>query len=233
MRRVASTELLDTDNGTSDEVAASLRDLERINRWFGGVSTIRDMVRSISKQLHKPELTLLEVAAGSGYVSSTVMQELARAGIHLRVTLLDRIANHLGPTNGKPRLAGDALALPFPDNSFDLVCSNLFVHHLSPAELMCFVREALRVCRAAVAINDLVRSPFHLATVYAGFPLYTSRITRHDAPASVRQSYTPSEIRDLLNGSGGSRVEISRHYLFRMGVIVWKNAVRMGGASGV
>src|SRR5947199_5866128 len=36
-------------------------------------------------------------------------------------------------------------------------------------------------------INDLVRSWLHLAFVYTGMPLYRSRLTRHDAPASVRQ----------------------------------------------
>ena len=33
---------------------------------------------------------------------------------------------------------------------------------------MQFVDEALRVCRVAVLINDLVRHPLHLSLVYAG-----------------------------------------------------------------
>jgi hypothetical protein len=98
----------------------------------------------------------------------------------------------------------------------------LFVHHLSPDELVQFAREALRVCRVAMIINDIVRSPIHLALVYAGTPLYRSRLTRHDAPASVRQAYTPDEIRDLVQQAGPSRIDITRHYLFRMGVIAWK-----------
>jgi len=233
MRRVASTELLDTDHGTQAEVAASLRDLERINRWFGGISTTRQMIRSVSKSTRLSELTMLEVAAGSGYVSANVSRELAHAGISLRVTLLDRVANHLKRANGQARLAADALALPFPDNSFDLVASNLFAHHLSPAELSCFVGEALRVCRQAVLINDLIRSPLHLAAVYAGFPLYSSRLTRHDAPASVRQAYTPREMRELLGRAAIARLEISRHCLFRMTVIVWKQSSRIEGQPSV
>ncbi len=72
-------------------------------------------------------------------------------------------------------------------------------------------------------INDLVRHPLHLSLVFAGMPLYHSRITRHDAPASVRQAYTPAEIETLLAQSSAARVEIHRHYLFRMGVIAWKH----------
>ncbi len=98
----------------------------------------------------------------------------------------------------------------------------MFAHHLSPPELVQFVDESLRVCRVAVLINDLVRHPLHVSLVYAGMPLYRSRLTRHDAPASVRQAYTPEEMQKLLAQSSAARVEIHRHYLFRMGVIVWK-----------
>ncbi len=72
-------------------------------------------------------------------------------------------------------------------------------------------------------INDLVRHPLHLSLVYAGLPLYRSRLTRHDAPASVRQAYTPEEMQTLLAQTRAARVEIHRHYLFRMGVIAWKH----------
>ena len=129
-------------------------------------------------------------------------------------------------------MAGDALALPFRDASFDLVSCNLFAHHLSPEAIVEFATEALRVCRVAVLINDLVREPLHLSLVYAGLPLYRSRLTRHDAPASVRQAYTPDEMRDLLARTSAARVEIHRHYLFRMGVIAWKeNGRRTSGVS--
>jgi len=78
------------------------------------------------------------------------------------------------------------------------------------------------VCRKAVLINDLIRHWLHLALVHAGWPLYRSRITRHDAPASVRQAYAPDEMIELLEQTNGSQIEISRHFLFRMGVVIWK-----------
>ena len=116
----------------------------------------------------------------------------------------------------------NALAIPFSEDSFDLVSCSLFTHHLSPQQVVEFVNEALRVCRRAVLINDLVRHPVHLALVFAAFPLFHSPITRHDAPASVRQSYTEPEMRALLQQTAAARVEIDRHYLFRMGAIAWK-----------
>ena len=222
MKRVATSELLDTDAGTPDEVAASLSDLRRINGWFGGVATTEDMVERVARETKQTWLSLLEVAAGSGYVPETTRQNLESRGLRLQVTLLDRVPSHL--SNGNRAVAGDALTLPFRDASFDLLSCNLFAHHLSPHELVQFVDEALRVCRVAVLINDLVRHPLHMSLVYAGMPLYRSRLTRHDAPASVRQAYTPKEMQTLLAQSSAARVEIHRHYLFRMGVIAWKRS---------
>lgn len=220
MKRVATTEWLDTDSGTPAEVASSLADLRRINRWFGGISTAAEMVQCVVRQTRASSLSLLEVAAGGGYVPEAARQQLKHRGVTLDVTLLDRALSHL--PNGNRAVAGDALALPFRNASFDLLSCNLFAHHLSPDEFVQFVDEALRVCRVAVLINDLVRDPLHLSLVYAGFPLYRSRITRHDAPASVRQAYTPEEMDALLAQTRAGRVEIRRHYLFRMGAIAWK-----------
>jgi hypothetical protein len=73
-----------------------------------------------------------------------------------------------------------------------------------------------------VLINDLRRSPLHLALVFAGFPLYRSRLTRHDAPASIRRAYTLAELRRMLQQTAASRIELTTHYLYRMGAIVWK-----------
>ena len=221
MRRVVIPELLDTDAGTPAEIRGSLRDLRLINTWFGGVRTTSLLVERVARQTGRRSLSLLEVAAGSGYVPERTAAVLHRDGIELNATLLDRSPAHLN--SSRPAVAADALALPFAASSFDLVSCSLFAHHLEPEQLLLFVREALRVCRAAVLINDLIRNPLHLWMVYAGFPLYRSRLTRHDAVASVRRAYTMEEMRALLARAGAERVDFSRHYLFRMGVIIWKH----------
>ena len=222
MKRRPTTELLDTDSGTAAEVAASIRDLRWFNRWFGGIATTRRLVEVVARKTAKTRFSLLEVAAGEGYVPQSASTQLEHSGLELSVTLLDRVSTHL-PKNGSMRkIASDALALPFSDSTFDLVSSSLFVHHLSPKQVVQFAREALRVCRRAVLVNDLVRHPFHLAVAYAGTPLYRSRITRHDAPASVRQAYTIPEMQEMFQAVGAENIEIQRHYFFRMGMIAWK-----------
>jgi len=222
MRRVDTPEILDTDACPPAEVERSLRDLDRINRWFGGVATTYALVERVAQRTGQKRLSLLEVAAGSGEVPRIVSQKLARSEITLDTTLLDRAKTHL--LNGGRAVAGDALALPFGEGAFEVVSSNLFVHHLDPETLRRFVKEALRVCRCAVLINDLIRHPLHLGLAYAGFPLMRSHVSHVDGVASVRRAYTPDEIRQMLAPvlTPKQSSEISRHYLFRMGVIVWK-----------
>ena len=221
MKRVVTSELLDSDLGTPGEVTTALADLRMINTWFGGVATTESLLGRVAAKSAAKKLSVLEVAAGSGFVPNKVRERLHRRGTDVAITLLDRAASHLN--GNRNAVVGDALHLPFADATFDVVTSNLFVHHLPPEAVVRFVGEALRVSRMAVAINDLVRHRLHLAMVYAGFPLYRSRITRNDAPASVLQAYTESEIRSLLKQTPSSRIEISRHYLFRMGILAWKH----------
>jgi ubiquinone/menaquinone biosynthesis C-methylase UbiE len=222
MRRINTQEILDTDACPPVEVEASLRDISRINRWFGGIATTRNLIERVASFTGRRNFSVLEVGAGFGDVSKIAGRQLARQGITLNVTDLDRVSSHLLRENRA--VVADALALPFQHASFDLVSCSLFAHHLEPAELTLFVQEALRVSRSAVLINDLVRHPLHVAAVYAGFPLMRSYVSRVDGLASVRRAYTPAEMREILTSSmkQAARVEISRHFLFRMGVIAWK-----------
>lgn len=216
-----------------------MRDLGRVNRWFGGVATTQKMVERVAKATGVKRLSLLEVAAGSGEVPELVQQKVARLGITLDVTLLDRARSHLPTGNlatGNPAarnhgrqsrgVVGDALGLPFNDGAFDLVSCNLFAHHLDTQLLKRFVREGIRVSRRALLINDLVRHPVHLALVYVSYPIMRSRVAWLDGVTSVRRAYVPDEILGVITAACSShavQVEVSRNYLFRMGVMVWKS----------
>ncbi|HTW60136.1 MAG TPA: methyltransferase domain-containing protein [Terriglobales bacterium] len=225
MQRVVTPEILDSPACPPREIEKSLRDLCRINRWFGGVATTRKMIERVAFTTGKKHFSLLEVAAGLGEVPRAAAEQLARNRITLDITDLDRSPSHLHRSHRA--LVADALALPFRDNSFDLISSSLFAHHLEPDQLRRFVNEALRVARCAVLINDLVRHPLHLALVYAGFPLMRSYVSRLDGVASVRRAYEPQEMRHILSDGAqpARQIELSQHYLFRMAVTVWKASV--------
>jgi hypothetical protein len=220
MQRVVTPELLDSDAGTPQEIEDSLTDLGMINRRFGGIRTLSSLLREIARRTGERKLRYLDVAGGAGEVAELVGRSLAGSGIQLETVVLDRAATHL---NGKhPGICGDAVALPCADNSFDVVGSTLFIHHLEPLALVQSAREALRVARYAMVVNDVIRNSVHYWLAMAGRALYRSRLTRHDAPVSVQRAYTIPEMRAMLLRSGAANVEIKAHYLFRMGAIAWK-----------
>jgi len=222
MKRIPQRELLDDDEGTPAEIAASLRDLQRINQWFGGVATSEYLFRNALRQSGLSNAEVLEVAAGDGYCVRATAETLRREGFNLQVTGLDRKASHMRDHVGMQAVVGDALNLPFPERSFDFVSSCLFLHHLSPVDAVRSINEALRVCRYGVLINDIDRKAIHLGLVYLGLPLFRSRITWNDGPASVRQAYTAAELADLIKKTLAIRFDVTNRYLYRIAATIWK-----------
>ena len=220
MKRTVTPELLDLDDWAAPAIETALADLHRINRWFGGFSSMTAILERIARRAGLRRISFLDVAGGSGEVAEQARERLRRRGIELEAVVSDRAPSHL--RTRLPSVAGDAVALPFRDGAFDVVGSNLFVHHLAPEQIRAFAREALRVSRLAFVVNDLRRSPLHLALVYAGLPLFRSHMTHQDAPASVRAAFTLEEMCDILKDAPAARLETSTHYLYRMGVIAWK-----------
>lgn len=236
MQRTVIPELLDTDSGTPREVENSLSDLRMLNRYFGGTRTMTRLLLQVAKERNIKKISWLDVAGGSGDLAALTSRSLSKFDIELEPTLLDRMPGHMAPIREKaassfarhsangsyPSIGGDALALPFKDSSFDVVGCSLFVHHLEPQQVIAFAGQALRIARHAVLIHDLIRHPLHLALAYAGYALYRSRITRHDAVVSVRRAYTLEEIESMLRQTQASKIEARSFFLFRMGVIAWK-----------
>ncbi len=238
MERLVEMEWLDSDEGTQQEIAASLRSISRVNRRYGGVALhARLLGLALARTAHNngpPSSnvrasssvppSILEVASGHADV---LQAALLRLGCVADITLLDRSARHLPDpqrwpsTLSLPKMQqGDALALPFGDRSIDIVSCCLFLHHLEPAQVALYLKEAQRVARVAVVINDLERASLHYRLAKLNSLLDPSRISQHDGPVSVRRAYTYRELARML-AKTGHRFLLQRAFLFRLGAVVW------------
>jgi len=230
MRRIISRELLDDDLGNPADLEASLLDLWRLNRRFGGVSGNLRLLDRVFARAGARQVRILDAGAGDGRLVGWVQQELARRGFQARFCALDRRISHLGYRRPAPdpleRVAANALELPFQEGSFDVVMCNLFVHHFSGAALHGLLKEMMRVARLAVLVNDLERRWLpYLFIRYA--PLAArSPVTRQDGAASVRQAYTRRELSALVAGCGACSSDIMALPFFRLGAILWKNSLQ-------
>lgn len=184
------------DSLPPDEARESLLDLVRINRHWGGHSTLRKLIDgaiSVGEQF-----SLLDVGAASGDMGQCIRDMRAGAS----VTSLDYIVSHMETCPG-PRVAGDAFALPFADVSFDYVFSSLFLHHFSDDEVVQLLREFGRVARKRVLIIDLWRHPvayYFIANTRWLFGWHP--VSVYDGAISVEAAFTREELVALAVRAG-------------------------------
>jgi hypothetical protein len=179
-------ELLDDPAADPALVRRSLGDIAVANRLFGGVAAARYGVDRLLRGRGAASATLLDVGTGLGDVPRALGSHLARRGITLQPTGLERnpTAARLATARGMPTLIGDGLRLPFASRSVDIVLLCQIAHHFGPDGIAQLAAEATRVARIGVVLADLERS--HLARW--GFAV-ASRLLRFD-PATVADGVT-------------------------------------------
>ena len=209
-RRVIEPEWL--DDAGAEAARASLEDLQRLNRTWGGYSSLRRLLDRAVPDRDR-SFTVLDVGAASGDMG----REMARLRPLASVTSLDRVPHHLAAA-AAPKIVGDAFQLPLADRSFDFVFSSLFLHHFSDEDVVRLFREFARVAREGVLAVDLQRHPISHAFVPATRTLLGwDPITVHDAPVSVAAGFNAPELRGLAEAAGLVEPEIwTNGFAFRL-----------------
>jgi hypothetical protein len=78
----------------------------------------------------------------------------------------------------------------------DAVIANLFLHHFENARLAELLRGIARIARVFIAVEPR-RSPWALAFSRQLWAIGCNRVTRHDAPVSVRAGFAGNELSRL------------------------------------
>jgi ubiquinone/menaquinone biosynthesis C-methylase UbiE len=218
MERVAGAkELMDGPVARLD-LDRNLRDIAFANRWFGGSAPVIRCLRRLSVG------TVLDVGSGGGDIAGAIIRDARRRGIAMHVTCLDRSTemldiarNALAANEAVQYVAGEGTRLPFADGAYDVALCTLALHHFEPPEAIVLLRELRRVSRVTPLVGDLRRSRPALAVTTLWVTLFArNRLTRHDAPLSVRRAYTPVEALDLAREAGWRDPRVRREPFFRM-----------------
>jgi len=192
--RVLKPEILDTLSPS--EARASLQDLVRINRWWGGHATLKHLLGGCVKP--GEAFSFLDIGAASGDMGRCVRRWYPEA----RVASLDYVASHLTDSSG-PRIVADAFRLPFRPRSFDYVFCSLFLHHFTDEQVVTLLRNFGEVARRAVLVIDLERNPIAYYFIpWSKFLLGWDAVTAHDGPISVEAAFRREELVELAQRAG-------------------------------
>ncbi|MBI3998895.1 MAG: methyltransferase domain-containing protein [Armatimonadetes bacterium] len=222
-------EYLDAPDQDPVEFAGLLEAIRRTNRWYGGRTLILGYLRRFAAVIPHRPLTILDVATASADIPAAIAAWARKSGLPVRIAALDINLDILAAARetvrGLPEVAlvrGNAIALPFPDRSIDVVICALSLHHFSFDDAAAVLREIDRVARSGFVVNDILRS----WTAYAGiladtWLLSRNRLARRDGPLSVRRSFTWPEYHDLVRAAGLRGVWVRRHRLMRAVLVRW------------
>jgi ubiquinone/menaquinone biosynthesis C-methylase UbiE len=208
---------MDEPVADAGELEANLRDIAFANAHLGGTAPVLRALRRLAAS------RVLDVGCGAGDVPLALVRDGAARGVQVEVTCLDTSEQMLAiarrATGGDPALSfvrADGGALPFADGAFDAVTCTLALHHFDPDAARALLRELRRVARLSPVVCDLRRSPVAFAATWLWSRTSRNRLTRHDAPLSVRRAYTPDEALALACDAGWRAPRVRREPFFRM-----------------
>ena len=184
------------DSLPPEEARASLGDLVRINRRWGGHSTLRKLLAGTVPA--SGTWSVLDVGAASGDMGACIREWYPQA----EVTSLDHVASHLTANPGA-RVVADAFRLPFRPGSFDFVFCSLFLHHFTNEQVVELLRNFGEAARKAVLVIDLERHPVPYYFMAWSRPLLGwDPVTVHDGAISVEAAFRPKELEALARRAG-------------------------------
>ncbi len=222
--RSEKPERIDTGDYTPEEFERFLREIRFINRFFGDRRVLRKtLLREIEKKDLR-EFSVLDVGAGSGELLRAIAEFARETNRDAKVTGLDLnpISAVSVAAEGKEfkqinSVRGDALELPFENDSFDYAISSLFVHHLSDEDIVRVLREMDRVARSGIYVIDLHRHPL----AYAAYKVFCvtfriSPLVRHDGSLSILKGFKPGELKELGDKAGMRNLTVEQYLPFRL-----------------
>ncbi|HZH33376.1 MAG TPA: methyltransferase domain-containing protein [Pyrinomonadaceae bacterium] len=222
--RSLELELIDTGDYTPEEYEGFLREIRLINRWLGDTAALKNtLLREIESEDIR-QFSVLDVGAGSGELlrvaAKWARKQKKRAsffGLELNPRSARAILEESKNFSEISSIRGDALNLPFADESFDYTICSLFTHHFRDEAVVKILGEMSRVTRRRIFVIDLHRNPtaYFFYTRFATLVL-KNRLVRQDGALSILRSFVPEELEKLAKQAGLKEVSVTKHFPSRL-----------------
>ncbi len=204
MQRCVEPEWLDTLRVRDWEAIRSRRDLQRLNAWMGNARTVSSQLRRLCDA--KTPAGLVELGAGDGEFMLSVARRLPESWRGTRLLLVDKqpaaspdLAARFAELGWQAEVfQADALKFSPKANGsvWTATIANLFLHHFSEPELRSVLASVSPHTNALVAVEPR-RSRLALLASRLVWVIGCHRVTRHDAPISVRAGFWGGELSEF------------------------------------
>jgi SAM-dependent methyltransferase len=233
-KRSDKTELV--DDLALDDVALrrNLQELEAVNRWLGGKSTLISALNEICQQqprlLTAQTITIADLGCGGGDLLRAVHEWAKAKSLNVELIGVDANPFMVRYAVEKSRAFGEirfttvnVLSDAFKTMRFDIVCLNTFCHHLSNADLIKLLTQLREQASTAIIVNDLHRHWIAYLSIKAIARLLDfSYLAQHDGPLSVLRAFRKCELIDFAKLAHFDCYRIRWRWAFRWQVILWK-----------
>jgi len=198
-----------------------------INRLIGGGRATLAHAFPLLKACASDPVRVLDIACGGADLSRRLVDRARRLGKRIEVTALDLSEKVIEwarrMSEGYPEISfiqGNAMELPFPRGSFDLVIASTFIHHLPPEQVTALLRKLRDVSRGSVIVADLVRSSLaYLEFWFFAHLMRFNPVTIHDGLVSVCRAYSPAELTGMAQQAELRSWKLYRHTFYRMALV--------------
>ncbi len=223
-QRSYELERIDTGDYTPAEYEEFLHDIRLVNRFAGDNWALRKTLFKEIEREDESKFSVLDIGAGSGELLRTCAdfarnneQSTKLTGLELNErsakSILEESINY--PEISSVR--GNALDLPFQDDSFDFVICSLFTHHFRETEILSILENMARVARRKIFVIDLHRHPV-ASLMYKAFCAVLIRgiLVKTDGALSILRGFRPSELEDISKQARLVSARVHRHFPFRL-----------------
>ena len=214
---------MDRPQPVSSELEKDLRNLRRLNRFFGGHRLILHFLRLWIKP--GDHVRIVDLATGSGDIPRLIVDYAQKIGAKVEVDALDRqsatleIARKL--SGNYPEISYiDANILEWqPADPYDIVLCSLALHHFSDEDAVRLLRRCRELSQKFVLVSDLRRGLLATIGVYLLTALiFREPMTRYDGRVSAARAFSFAELDDLAGRAGWRNFQHKKFHFARQAI---------------
>lgn len=203
----AEPELMDRPQPVTAELASDLRNLRKLNRYFGSYRLIEHFLRRWIQP--RDQMRILDLATGSGDIPRLIVDYARSTGADVTVKAVDQQPSTLEIARS---LSGDYPEIEFfegdvlsfgESGAYDVVFCSLALHHFDEAAAVELLRRCRHLSRRYILVSDLRRGLLATIGVYLLTALiFREPMTRTDARLSAERAFSFREFRSLAKRAG-------------------------------